>query len=59
MTLPDHIAASHVTASRLQLPPGPWLTVFNGLCARFPKIGREIWLDRFARGLVQDAGGCA
>ncbi len=57
MTLPDHIAASH-TASRLQLPPGPWPTVLDGLCARFPRIAREVWLDRFARGLVQDAGGC-
>ncbi len=54
MTLPDP-----VTASRLQLPSGPWLTVLDGLCARFPRIAREVWLDRFARRLVQDASGCA
>ncbi len=48
-----------MTASRLQLPPGPWLTVLDGLCARFPQIAREVWLDRFARGRVQDAHGTA
>lgn len=53
MTRPDP-----VTASRLQLPPGPWLTVLDGLSARFPQIARQVWLDRFARGLVQDASGC-
>ncbi|MDQ3038410.1 MAG: pseudouridine synthase [Pseudomonadota bacterium] len=46
-----------MAASRLQLPPGPWLTVLDGLCARFPRIPREVWLDRFARGRVQDATG--
>lgn len=46
------------TPSRLQLPPGEWATVLDGLCARFPAIGREVWLDRFARGRVQDASGC-
>ncbi len=59
MTLPDQIVASCATASRLQLPPGPWLTVLDGLCARFPRIAREVWLDRFARGRVQDANGYA
>ncbi len=52
MTLSDH-----ATASRLQLPPGPWHTVLDGLCARFPRIARETWLERFARGRVQDADG--
>jgi len=46
-----------VTASRLQLPQGPWSTVLDGLCARFPGIDRVTWLDRFARGRVQDAAG--
>ena len=32
--------------------------LLEGLCARFPQITREVWLDRFARGLVQDASGC-
>ena len=43
--------------SRLQLPPGPWRTVLDGLCARFPAIARDVWLDRFARGRVLDAAG--
>jgi tRNA pseudouridine32 synthase/23S rRNA pseudouridine746 synthase len=43
--------------SRLQLPPGDWPTLLDGLCARFPAITRETWLDRFARGRVQDASG--
>ena len=44
-------------ASRLQLPPGAWRTVLDGLCARFPAIPREVWLDRFARRRVLDAAG--
>lgn len=43
--------------SRLQLPPGPWATLLDGLCARFPQVPRGHWLDRFARGRVQDAHG--
>ena len=46
-------------ASRLQLPPGPWRTVLDCLCARFPAITREVWIDRFARGRVLDASGAA
>lgn len=46
-----------LAASRLQLPPGPWHTVLDCLCARFPAIEREVWLDRFARGKVLDANG--
>lgn len=42
-------------ASSLQLPPGDWPTLLDGLCARFPRIGREQWQDRFARGRVLDA----
>jgi tRNA pseudouridine32 synthase/23S rRNA pseudouridine746 synthase len=49
--------SSEQRASRLQLPPGRWTTVLDGLCARFPAIPRETWLDRFARGRVQDADG--
>lgn len=33
--------------------------MLDGLCARFPQIAREVWLDRFARGLVQDERGGA
>ncbi|WNW10655.1 pseudouridine synthase [Pseudomonas sp. DTU_2021_1001937_2_SI_NGA_ILE_001] len=44
-------------ASTLCLPPGPWHTVLDCLCARFPAIDRAQWLDRFARGRVLDADG--
>lgn len=45
--------------SHLQLPPGHWPSLLDGLCARFPRIGRAQWQDRFARGRVQDAQGRA
>lgn len=45
--------------SRLQLPPGDWPSLLDGLCARFPRIDRAQWADRFARGRVQDAQGRA
>ncbi|MEO5565808.1 MAG: pseudouridine synthase [Luteimonas sp.] len=46
-------------ASHLQLPPGPWVTVVDCLCERFPAIPRATWMDRFARGRVLDAAGIA
>jgi tRNA pseudouridine32 synthase/23S rRNA pseudouridine746 synthase len=46
-----------LSASRLQLPPGPWRSVLDCLCARFPAIAREVWIDRFARGRLLDASG--
>ncbi|MGH8033252.1 MAG: pseudouridine synthase [Luteimonas sp.] len=52
-------AAYSVAASRIQLPPGPWTTVLGGLCARFPKVSYEHWLDRIVRGRVLDAQGDA
>lgn len=45
--------------SRLQLPPGDHATLLDGLCARFPRIARAAWVDRFARGRVLDAQGVA
>ena len=48
-----------IPASRLQLPPGPWTTVLEALCARFPAVDRDTWRDRFARGRVLDAEGRA
>jgi tRNA pseudouridine32 synthase / 23S rRNA pseudouridine746 synthase len=45
-------------ASRLQLPSGPWVTVFDALCASFPAIAPELWRDRFARGRILDAHAC-
>lgn len=41
--------------STLQLPPGRWPTLLDGLCARFPRVDRGQWQDRFARGRVLDA----
>ena len=52
-------AGDGVAASRLQLPPGDWPTLIDGLCARFPAIARVQWRDRFARGRVQDDRGTA
>ena len=46
-----------VPASRLQLPAGAFDTLLDGLCARFPNVPHPVWLDRFARGRVQDAHG--
>ena len=46
-----------VQASRLQLPPGDWPTVFDCLCAQFARIDREEWRGRIERGLVADAQG--
>ena len=48
-----------VPPSRLQLPRGPWATVLEALCARFPQVGEATWRDRFARGRVLGADGLA
>ncbi len=56
---PFESPAAMPVASRLQLPPGDWECLLDGLCARFPRIERAQWLDRFARGRVQDAQGRA
>jgi len=58
MTAPDSIHLPE-RPSRLQLPPGHSGCLIDGLCARFPRIGRDQWLDRFARGRVRDAQGRA
>ena len=49
---PDRAEA---VASTLQLPPGAWATLLDGLCARFPQVERRCWLERFARGRVLDS----
>lgn len=41
------------------MPPGDWPSLLDGLCARFPRIDRAQWVDRFARGRVQDVQGRA
>lgn len=42
-------------ASTCVLPPGPWSTLLEGLCAYFPAISPECWSDRLARGRVLDS----
>ncbi len=44
-------------ASTLQLPPGDWPSLLEGLCAHFPAVSRAVWMDRFARGRVLGDGG--
>jgi len=53
----DPFLRDGVPASRLQLPPGPWRTVFEALCSRFPRVDAGTWRDRFARGRVLGADG--
>ncbi len=45
--------------SHLQLASGPWGSLLDGLCARFPGVSRAQWQDRFARGRVQALDGTA
>ena len=53
----DAALSSADIPSRLQLTPGPWSTVLDALCARFPAIDRDTWRSRFARGRVLDTSG--
>lgn len=48
-----------LAASTLQLPAGPWPTVLDCLCERFPAVARAQWLERMARGRVVDGEGRA
>lgn len=48
---------SNMRPSTLHLPQGDWSTVLDCLCAHFPAIARELWLERMARGRVLDAQG--
>src|SRR5690606_20076383 len=47
-----HMSAQGPIISTVHLPVGDWLTVLDCLCARFPSIARDVWLDRMARGRV-------
>ena len=53
----NEVDPMNVPASRLMLPPGPWRTVLEALCARFPRIPESQWRDRFIRGRVLDRSG--
>ena len=46
-------------ASTVHLPPGPWRSALDALCAHFPAISHAQWLDRIARGRVLDGDGVA
>lgn len=46
-------------SSTVHLAAGPWTTVLEALCARFPHIPPEQWRDRVVRGRVLDADGRA
>lgn len=48
-----------VGASTLVLPTGPWQSLLDALCARFPNIERAVWVERMQRGRVLDAQGLA
>ena len=52
-----HADPPDIPPSTVHLPPGPWRTVLDCLCDRFPGIARRQWLDRMARGRVTDAHG--
>jgi len=54
----DAFAAS-LRPSVLHLPRGDWRTVLDCLCVHFPAIGRDVWLERMARGRVLDGEGNA
>lgn len=57
--MPTPPAIDGVAPSRLQLQPGPWATVLDALCARFPQVDSTTWISRFLRGRVLDASGAA
>jgi tRNA pseudouridine32 synthase/23S rRNA pseudouridine746 synthase len=46
-----------VSASKVGVPPSTLLTAIDFLCARFPAIQRERWLQRFDAGRVLNAMG--
>ncbi len=46
-----------VSASKVGVPANTLLTAIDFLCARFPAIEREVWLQRFEAGRVLNAMG--
>ncbi|MBA2237591.1 MAG: pseudouridylate synthase [Lysobacter sp.] len=44
-------------ASHVQLGVGPWSTVLQALCARFPRIPATAWQERMGEGRVLDDCG--
>lgn len=46
-----------VSASCVALTPGPWHCLLDFLAARFPRIRRDQWAERFAQGQIFNAQG--
>jgi len=46
-----------VSASCVALTPGPWHNLLDFLTARFPRISRDQWTERFAQSLIFNAQG--
>ncbi|HEY8587192.1 MAG TPA: pseudouridine synthase [Rhodanobacter sp.] len=59
MTHPTYPFSRDPSASTVHLPPGPWTTVLDALCAHFQAVDRAQWADRVARGRVLDRDGAA
>ena len=59
MTAPDSASRppsiAGVGASSVRLPPGAWPSLPDFLDARFPDVGRAVWLARLADGKLSDA----
>ncbi len=48
-----------VRPSCVVLPAGPWLTIVDFLCSRFPTVSREEWFARISRGEVTSDSGAS
>jgi tRNA pseudouridine32 synthase/23S rRNA pseudouridine746 synthase len=53
------VSAPALPASRCVLAPGPWSTLLEALCARFPNVAPGEWQRRLAAGLVRNLDGTA
>ncbi len=54
--LPMHLG---VSASRVSLPAGDWITLLDFLCERFPAISKQEWTARIHKGYVLHENGTA
>lgn len=46
-----------LSPSCVALPPGPWATVLDFFCERFPQVSRDDWAARMQAGRVLDSTG--
>lgn len=49
--------ADELLRCRARLPPGPWATLREALCAHYAKLPPALWDERFAQGHVVDGEG--